>query len=121
MSKKFHDRLLQGSGVSGTKFHSSFGAKLLAKFGWEEGKGLGKDEDGKQDPIQIKKRDETVGLGAETNKHKTAYNEWWDDMYNSVAESLKTTEPGSADSSDEDESPEDSTNDILDLCEGRSC
>ena len=41
-----------------------FGYRMLAKMGWNEGKGLGKNEDGMQDHIKVKKRDDTLGLGA---------------------------------------------------------
>lgn len=41
-----------------------FGARMLAKFGWEEGKGLGKNGDGMADHIRVTKRADGLGLGA---------------------------------------------------------
>ena len=42
-----------------------FGRKMLAKFGWSEGKGLGKNMDGMQSHIRVKQRAENLGLGAQ--------------------------------------------------------
>lgn len=41
-----------------------FGRRMLAKFGWKEGKGLGKHENGMQTHIKVKQRAENLGLGA---------------------------------------------------------
>jgi hypothetical protein len=46
---------------------------MLAKFGWEEGKGLGKKEDGMQSHIVVKQRSEYLGLGAATAAASTAW------------------------------------------------
>ena len=50
-------------GVSYKKFNSTFGAKILEKFGWKEGEGLGKTKSGITEAIQIKRREENMGLG----------------------------------------------------------
>eukprot|EP00967_Tisochrysis_lutea_P133291 scaffold233717_cov30-Tisochrysis_lutea.AAC.1 len=50
-----------------------FGRRMLAKFGWEEGKGLGKREDGMTSHILVKQRSEYLGLGAATETTKTAW------------------------------------------------
>ena len=42
-----------------------FGRKMLAKFGWSEGKGLGKNMDGMKSHIKVKQRAESLGLGAQ--------------------------------------------------------
>lgn len=62
MSKKYYDRLLKGTGVKSQEFHSKFGASILKKFGWEEGSGLGKDSTGRTTCIQIKRREENLGV-----------------------------------------------------------
>lgn len=43
-----------------------FGARMLAKMGWTEGKGLGKKEDGSVTHVRVKKRADQLALGAET-------------------------------------------------------
>lgn len=39
----------------------SFGMKLMKRMGWKEGEGLGKDGDGQQTHIHIKRRPENQG------------------------------------------------------------
>ena len=41
-----------------------FGRRMLAKFGWTEGKGLGRQENGMLDHIRVKQRADQLGLGA---------------------------------------------------------
>ena len=41
-----------------------FGRRMLAKFGWTEGKGLGRQENGMVDHIRVKQRADQLGLGA---------------------------------------------------------
>ena len=43
----------------------SFGARMLAKFGWKEGEGLGKKGQGMSEHIRVKQRKDGVGLGAD--------------------------------------------------------
>jgi len=50
-----------------------FGRRMLAKFGWEEGKGLGKREDGMKSHIVAKQRAELLGLGATTAAASVAW------------------------------------------------
>lgn len=64
MSKKYYERVLRGTGVQSKKFHSSFGASILKKFGWEDGDGLGKERTGMLDPLQIKRRTELLGVSS---------------------------------------------------------
>ena len=42
-----------------------FGRRMLAKFGWTEGKGLGRQENGMLDHIRVKQRADQLGLGAQ--------------------------------------------------------
>ena len=50
----------------------AFGRRMLAKFGWSEGKGLGKQENGMTDHIRVKQRADQLGLGA-VEKEATAW------------------------------------------------
>ena len=64
-------------------------------MGWEKGKGLGKKEDGMQDCIQIKRREEGTGLG-DINLTPAATFKWadafWDDAYNAAAKNFAEIE-----------------------------
>jgi Pin2-interacting protein X1 len=40
---------------------------MLMKMGWQKGKGLGKDEDGRTEHVKVKKRIDERGLGAEAD------------------------------------------------------
>ena len=56
MSSKYRDRLLQSSGVSNIRFESEYAKKLMMNMGWKEGNGLGKNQHGNADCVQIKRR-----------------------------------------------------------------
>ena len=43
------------------------GAKLLAKWGWTEGKGLGKNENGMTEHVKVTKKDDNTGVGTSMN------------------------------------------------------
>lgn len=93
MSKKYYDRLLTGTGETKKEVKSKFAAKMMESMGWEKGKGLGKNEDGMTDCIQIKRRDEGTGIG-EVNATPAATFKWgdafWDDAYATAAANFKT-------------------------------
>ncbi|KAF5153447.1 G-patch domain protein [Theileria parva strain Muguga] len=92
MSKKQRERLLKTFNPTGKKYESTFGASILSKFGWKEGQGLGKSEDGIKKPVSIKKVEGTSGLGSSKSDE---WHNWWDDMYNELASKIqvkKTTE-----------------------------
>eukprot|EP00871_Galdieria_phlegrea_P003738 jgi/Galph1/4365/GphlegSOOS_G3005.1 len=58
------------------------GAKLLFKCGWNEGQRLGKFGEGISNPLNVSKRQDRVGLGAEK---KTIWNDLWWERYLSEA------------------------------------
>lgn len=74
MASKYRDRLLQSSGVSNKKVDSDYAKRLMAKMGWTEGKGLGKKETGQTECVQVRRRDDGLGLGV---KSSTAENFDW--------------------------------------------
>lgn len=72
---------------------SNFGFKMLQKMGWSEEKGLGKDESGITDAIKIKKRDTSIGIGAEVLAEDIIGSSSWrglTESYTSVLDLLKT-------------------------------
>ena len=75
-------------GVSYKKFNSTFGAKILEKFGWKEGEGLGKTKSGITEAIQIKRREENMGLG-KTKKEQIWNDKWWEQSYNNILKDIK--------------------------------
>ena len=104
MSKKYYDKILSGSGTSSVKVKSAFGSKILAKYGWTEGQGLGARMNGEQECVQIEKREERVGIGAEKTE-KSEWDNWWNGAYDSVASRIAVKVGGTraADSSDSSE------------------
>jgi hypothetical protein len=42
--------------------YGGFGQKLLEKMGWEKGQGLGKEKDGMKEAIEVKKKEDTLGV-----------------------------------------------------------
>ena len=75
-------------GISYKKFNSAFGAKILEKFGWKEGEGLGKAKNGITEAIQIKRREENMGLG-KTKKEQIWNDKWWEQSYNNILKEIK--------------------------------
>eukprot|EP00344_Euplotes_crassus_P003652 CAMPEP_0197004630 /NCGR_PEP_ID=MMETSP1380-20130617/24306_1 /TAXON_ID=5936 /ORGANISM="Euplotes crassus, Strain CT5" /LENGTH=157 /DNA_ID=CAMNT_0042423489 /DNA_START=7 /DNA_END=480 /DNA_ORIENTATION=- len=106
MSKKYFDRLMTGSGYSGKKVKSKFGEAMLKKMGWNESKGLGKNQHGETECFQIKRREEGAGLGTEEQKEKGKFkwnDEFWIKMYDNVAKKItEQHESDPTDSSDDE-------------------
>jgi Pin2-interacting protein X1 len=53
MSQRYKEKVLSSSGISHKKFTSELGIKLLTKMGWKEGNGLGKNQHGRTECIQV--------------------------------------------------------------------
>mmetsp|Transcript_23239 Transcript_23239/g.39963 ORF Transcript_23239/g.39963 Transcript_23239/m.39963 type:complete len:383 (-) Transcript_23239:369-1517(-) len=62
---------------------SDFGQKQLAKFGWQQGKGLGKNEDGISTYIRVRLKKNNSGVGCDPSESTRGL--WWDRLYNDVA------------------------------------
>ncbi len=87
MSMKYIEEMSR-KGISYKKFNSAFGAKILEKFGWKEGEGLGKAKNGITEAIQIKRREENMGLG-KTKKEQIWNDKWWEQSYNNILKEIK--------------------------------
>jgi len=94
---------------------ASFAEKYMQKFGWSEGKGLGKDLDGTVEHIKVKKKENKDGIG---QKGFNWANEWWADSYNSACggkkkkkktkTERKSTDAGASSSSSSSDTSQDS-------------
>jgi len=89
MASKYRDRLLQSSGVSNIRFESEYAKKLMLKMGWKEGNGLGRQQHGATDCVQVKRREDNLGLGKQTLGGPTNWNDdWWNKAYNNSIKKL---------------------------------
>jgi hypothetical protein len=89
MSTKYRERLLQSSGVSNIPFQSEYAKKLMKQMGWKEGNGLGKNQHGNTDCVQVKRREDNLGLGKKTQAGNDNWkDEWWNDTYNNCIKKL---------------------------------
>ena len=72
---------------------SRFGYKMLQKMGWNEDKGLGKNESGAVSAIKLKKREDGVGLGVEKMTDGAGARGWSQTAngFSSVLDALKAT------------------------------
>uniref|UniRef100_A0A7S1AU79 G-patch domain-containing protein n=1 Tax=Noctiluca scintillans TaxID=2966 RepID=A0A7S1AU79_NOCSC len=118
MSKKYQERLAQSSGVHSSKpFESDFGRRVLMKYGWQDGQGLGRLKDGRTDCIQADRRDAKQGLGTEKRKIGDDWDNWWAGCYNDVAGKIQimscdsgvSTSVGESDDSDSSDEQDEST------------
>mmetsp|Transcript_58173 Transcript_58173/g.147559 ORF Transcript_58173/g.147559 Transcript_58173/m.147559 type:complete len:160 (-) Transcript_58173:31-510(-) len=93
MSRKYRERLALSSGIGSSRaFESDFGKRILMKYGWEEGQGLGRKRDGRVECIQATRREEKKGLGAEKRKAEDQWDNWWSDCFNNIAKRLSSKE-----------------------------
>ena len=92
MSKKYLAKLSERSVNSKEKISSAFGEKMLKKMGWSEGEGLGKGKKGEVEPLSVRKRKESLGLGADPNKFKWNHN-WWEELFNDTAQKIQLSMP----------------------------
>eukprot|EP00931_Biecheleriopsis_adriatica_P066620 TRINITY_DN40936_c0_g1_i1.p2 TRINITY_DN40936_c0_g1~~TRINITY_DN40936_c0_g1_i1.p2 ORF type:complete len:144 (+),score=42.90 TRINITY_DN40936_c0_g1_i1:45-476(+) len=114
MASKYRQRLAQSSGVSSNRaFESDIGKKILMKYGWQEGQGLGRLKQGRTECIQGTRREDKKGLGSEKRKTEDQWDNWWGDVFNSVAKNItvKTQKPVAAESSDSSDDDADTKKD----------
>ncbi|CAK4632621.1 hypothetical protein LEN26_016528 [Aphanomyces euteiches] len=88
VGKKFQAKLGGMANEAVASEVSSFAKRQMAKMGWTEGKGLGKNEQGMATHIRVKRRDENMGVGVESKEKEDASNQWWYNVYNNVANKI---------------------------------
>ncbi|XP_078577457.1 G patch domain-containing protein 4-like isoform X2 [Branchiostoma floridae x Branchiostoma japonicum] len=65
---------------------SNFAREQLEKHGWKEGSGLGRHEHGRPDPIKVKLKMDTAGVGHNLSDQFT-FN-WWEHAFNKAANNI---------------------------------
>jgi len=99
---------IAGQGVVQATAYGGYGERLLRTMGWGDGQGLGLDGTGIKEAIQVKKKDDTVGIGS-----KSTWNweeKWWEKAFDSAVQTVKTADSDSSSSSDSDSDDDDNTN-----------
>lgn len=119
-----------GQGVVKGSAYGGFGERMLKSLGWEKGKGLGKEEQGMKEAIEVKKKEDNIGVcccmvrwprgdvfmvelvrvqvgGGPSTDWKDA---WWEDAFNSAAKGVNVGCSSSSSSSDDDSSSDDEGN-----------
>ncbi|KAF2888775.1 hypothetical protein ILUMI_17398 [Ignelater luminosus] len=66
-----------------------FAKKQLEKYGWQEGKGLGKSENGITTAIKPKLKFDNAGIGHDSSEQFT--NNWWEKLYNNAANNVNVS------------------------------
>ncbi len=51
-----------GKGVHKASGFGGYGQRMLEKMGWEKGQGLGSNNDGMVEAIEVKKKEDTLGV-----------------------------------------------------------
>ena len=69
---------------------SIFARRQMEKMGWEEGKGLGKNETGISKHIKAVKRDDSSGLGLESVEAAVVNENWWHDAFSKQLKTFQT-------------------------------
>ncbi|XP_049586494.1 G patch domain-containing protein 4 [Syngnathus scovelli] len=64
-----------------------FAEQLLKSHGWKEGKGLGRDENGISEPVQVKVKCNKGGVGHREGEQFSF--QWWDHVFNKASSSLQ--------------------------------
>ncbi|EFJ50365.1 hypothetical protein VOLCADRAFT_120649 [Volvox carteri f. nagariensis] len=75
-----------GLGVHKATAYGGLGQRLMERMGWSKGQGLGKEKHGMKDAIEVKKKEDTLGVGA--NGAWNWEQKYWEDAYNSAIQNI---------------------------------
>ncbi|XP_012259487.2 G patch domain-containing protein 4 [Athalia rosae] len=65
---------------------ANFAKEQLLKYGWTEGKGLGKHESGIREAIKPKLKFDNAGIGHDTSEDFTYH--WWENVFNEASKNI---------------------------------
>ena len=113
---KLPERFVNGVERKKPDAMGGFGQGMLERMGWSKGEGLGKARQGRPAPIEVKKKDNTKGLG-----EKLGW-DWGHDYAGSAYDQALAGIAGAGDSasSSSDESTDEEQADCLRNCDGTS-
>lgn len=86
-----------GVGVHKPTAYGGLGEKLLRGWGWEAGRGCGKDGQGMTKAIEVQKKDDNAGIGG--NNRYGWEEKWWEAAFNANVQSLSSRAASDSDSS----------------------
>jgi len=98
---KLPDGYTPGVGVVKSSGYGGFGERMLKQFGWQEGRGLGKEEQGMSSAIEIRKKEDQIGVGFGPDRN---WNAWWESGFEEAVKGVRVAAShgdGSGDSSDD--------------------
>lgn len=100
---KFPTGYVPGVGVVKASGFGGVGQRMMEGMGWSKGQGLGKEKHGMKDAIEVKKKEDTTGVGANSGYNWGAKS--WENAFNQAAQAIghESESSSSSDSSDEDE------------------
>lgn len=86
-----------GEGVLKPTGYGGYGERMLRHMGWDKGQGLGKAGQGMKEAIEVKKKEDTVGVGG--NARWNWDDKWWERAFDSAVQTVDDD----SDSSDSDD------------------
>ncbi|KAK9820475.1 hypothetical protein WJX72_010728 [[Myrmecia] bisecta] len=85
-----------GEGTKRATAYGGFGERLLQQMGWQKGQSLGLTGTGLKQAIEVKKKDDTKGIGA-TARYQWE-EKWWESAYNTAVKDIDKEAASSSDS-----------------------
>ncbi|KAG5189647.1 hypothetical protein JKP88DRAFT_160699 [Tribonema minus] len=73
--------------------YSSFSQRMMTKMGWQEGQGLGKDGQGMNSYIKVKRKEDDAGLGREKQEREKAANQWYFNAFEDAIAAAHALDP----------------------------